>query len=249
MPRIDAQMEKVGAWLADLALPRRCGGCGITVAGRGICHRCWREITFLGPPSCAVCGLPFEVDPGEDGAICGACTAHPPVTSLTRSAIAYDDGSRSLILSFKHGDRLDAVPLLVDWLTQAALPIADGVDTIAPVPLHWRRLFKRRYNQSAELARGLAQRLQVPCVPDLLSRTRSTPSQGSLTPRQRHRNVRGAFAVTPQRSAADRVVLLVDDVYTTGATLEACAKTLLHAGATEVRAVTVARVISPKSMG
>ncbi len=157
----------------------------------------------------------------------------------------YDDHSRGLILRFKYADQLDGAPSYGTWLARAGAELVREADLIAPVPLHRWRLLRRRFNQSAVLAHALGRQAGKPVAADLLVRTRATPSQGGLNFRQRRRNVRNAFAVRRPRAASvrGRRVLLVDDVLTTGATVEACAKALLAAGASGVDVVVLARVV------
>jgi ComF family protein len=160
----------------------------------------------------------------------------------------YDDDSRDLILGFKHGDRTHAAPAFGHWLSRAAGPLADDADLVVPVPLHHWRLFRRRYNQSALLARALAHRAEIAYAPNLLTRVRATPSQGRMSRARRRLNVRGAFAVAPRNRhrIKGRRVLLVDDVYTTGATLSEATRCLLGAGAGVVDVLTLARVVRPE---
>jgi ComF family protein len=157
----------------------------------------------------------------------------------------YGEASRKLILAFKHGDRTDAAPALAAFLARAAGGLLSECDVIVPVPLNRWRLLRRRYNQAALLAQSLARRSGKPVAVDLLRRRRATPSQGGLTAVQRRQNVRGAFAVRPRLAGqiAGRAVLLVDDVMTTGATVESCAAALRAAGAGRVDVVTLARVV------
>ncbi len=157
----------------------------------------------------------------------------------------YDEASRGLVLGFKHADRTDGAPAYGAWLARAGAELIAEADLIAPVPLHWMRLFARRYNQAALLARALARRAGRPVAADLLLRRRHTPSQGRLSPAQRRRNVAGAFAVKPSRRPLleGRRVLLVDDVLTTGATASACARTLRRDGARAVDVLVLARVV------
>lgn len=229
----------------DLALPPRCLACGATVDAQGtLCARCWRGLSFLGPPWCRCCGLPFELE-YEDGGLCGACLARRPAFDQARAALAYDDVSKRLILGFKHGDRLHGARPFATWMLRAAGTGTDGADLIAPVPLHRVRLWRRRYNQSALLARWIGRLAGVPVINDLMVRTRPTRSQGGLTRAGRRRNVRGALAVRPSRAA--RVegahVVLVDDVLTTGATVGEAARMLRRAGAVRVDVLTLARVL------
>jgi len=152
-----------------------------------------------------------------------------------------------LILALKHGDRTDSAPALAGWMAAAGRDMLAAADIVAPVPLHRWRLLARRYNQAALLAHSIAARAGRPCVPDLLIRRRRTPSQGGLSASGRARNVAGAFKVNPTRAAAlpDKRVVLVDDVLTTGATAESCARTLLLGGAATVDVLTLARVVRP----
>jgi len=161
--------------------------------------------------------------------------------------MAYGDFSRRIVLSFKHGDRTDTAPALGRWLVRAGAGLIADADLIAPVPLHWTRLFARRYNQAALLAGVVGGVSGIPVVQDLLVRRRKTPSQGRMGWGQRRRNVQGAFRVSPARRDGfqGRRVLLIDDVLTTGATVTACAKTLLKGGAGAVDVLTLARVVRP----
>lgn len=228
-----------------LLLPRRCLACGATVESDGaLCVECWAQIRFLGSPCCACCGFPFEYDQGSD-ALCGGCAGRRPVYDRARAVFAYDDASRGPVLAFKHADRIDAAPAFVRMMVQAAGELLEGAPLIAPVPLHRSRLMMRRYNQSAVLANALAAHSGLTVVPDLLVRRRRTPTQGHLGAAARRRNVQGAFAVRATRKEAlrGRRILLIDDVMTTGATVEACARPLLRAGADAVDVLTLARVI------
>lgn len=227
----------------DAILPRQCLQCRAMVEGEGIlCAECWRKVTFIGPPHCETCGLPFEFDPGS-GSLCGACASEAPVFQRARAAMIYDDASRGLILSFKHGDRTEAAPAFGQWLVRAGGELIGDADLLVSVPLHWTRLFHRRFNQAALLARAVGKRTGLPVAHDLLVRQRRTPSQGRLTPSARRRNVRGAFAAQPGGTMLEgQRVLLVDDVLTTGATASACARVLLNAGAGAVDVLTLARV-------
>jgi ComF family protein len=159
----------------------------------------------------------------------------------------YDDFSRGLVLRFKHGDRLDPAPAFARWMTRAGSELLDGAHMIAPVPLHWTRLLSRRYNQSAILARQIARNGGPAFVPDLLLRTRRTPSQGAMNRKERAANVKGAFAVSSRHeiSVKGQRIVLVDDVLTTGATAGHCARALKRAGAERVDVLTLARVALP----
>ena len=252
----------------DLLLPPRCLGCGLLVEDQGaLCPACWSAITFVADPLCSCCGLPFAYGAGDgDPAaaadlLCGACSAEPPAFARARAVMRYDEASRPLLLAFKHGDRVEGAATFAAWMARAGADLVAASELIAPVPLHWRRLFARRYNQSALLAAALARNnadslarnnadslarnSEATLVPDLLLRRRATPSQGRLSRAERQRNVAGAFAVHPGRAAllAGRRLLLVDDVMTTGATVGACARAALKAGAASVDVLVLARAV------
>ncbi len=239
-----------GPLLLDAVLPPLCLGCNEIVGTPGsLCPACWTRLSFVAPPYCARCARPFARDPGA-GALCGACTGRPPRWRRARAALVYDGRSRQLVLPFKHGDRTDMARACGRWMARAGAELLADADLVAPVPLHWRRLFARRYNQAQLLARaalaaaptGTAARL----VPDLLRRRRWTGSQDGDA-RQRAANVRRAFDLHPRHAdkVAGRTVLLVDDVLTTGATVEACTLALQRAGAAAVDVLTLARVVRP----
>jgi ComF family protein len=234
----------------DLLFPPLCVGCGTrTEEPHALCAQCWRKIAFLDGACCAACGLPFEIDPGE-GTLCGGCHARKRDFDRARSLFSYDEASKGLILAFKHGDRLDHAPAFSRWLDRIGGPLLADADIIVPVPLHRWRLWKRRYNQSAVLAERLSRLTAKPHDPLVLVRRRATPSQGEMpSAKARRRNMLGAFGVPEDRRARirDRNLLLVDDVFTTGATLEACARALKRAGAGRVDVLTLARVVRPQS--
>lgn len=211
----------------------------------GLSPTAWSQITFLEDPVCEGCSAPFDIDPGPLGdSHCPACQTHPFSFARARAACLYDEASRPLILRYKHGDHQAFAPLFSRWVERAAAPLLERADVVIPVPLHPLRLLKRRFNQAAEIARPLARDTGLDYLPDSLIRVKATASQGSKSARQRHQNVKKAFAVTPRgrKKIKGRRILLVDDVFTTGATAEACARALMAAGAGSVDLAVVARV-------
>ena len=251
---------EAGRRMLDAVLPPTCAKCRVVVARNGtLCADCWKELRFLAPPWCQSCGFPFEYEGAEagvlpagshasslsQGPVCGECLQEPKAFDRARAALAYDDASRGLILAFKHADRTETLLNLVGWMALAGAELLEGADIIVPVPLHWMRLFTRRYNQSALLAQKLAERSHKPFNARVLERRRATAPQGHLSRAARQRNVAGAFRVRESaRSAIEgRRVLLIDDVYTSGATIAACVRSLRGSGAAAVDVLTLARVL------
>lgn len=236
--------------LVNLLYPPLCAVCRVPVRdSHRLCAACWAGISFLDDGGCARCGFPFEFDAGA-GAQCAACQAHPPAYDQARSVMRYDPASRDAILAFKRADRLDLAPLFSRWLGQSGREFLAQADVIVPVPLHWTRLWARRYNQSAILAQRLARNFGIPCETNVLRRVRATRSQGEMpSAKARRRNVRGAFQISPAGTSTikARTVLLLDDVFTTGSTVNACARSLKGAGASRVVVLTLARVVRPMS--
>lgn len=244
--RLQVKMKilgQIGKMILNWICPPTCPICHReTECAHTFCPECYARLVFITRPCCTRCGRPFEYTP-LDSPVCGACLQKKPAFDRARSVLIYDDFSKQPILALKHGDKTELAPLFVRLLAQADPAIFHDIDMIIPVPLHWTRRLKRTYNQAGLLAQGLGRIKQIPFEPCLLKRVRRTPSQGHLHHRQREKNVRGAFAVVRPEKIRGRRILVVDDVMTTGATLNACARTLKRAGAREVRALTVYRVL------
>lgn len=242
---IARRIRRWGQGIVDVLLPRQCLRCHVPVDGAGVlCADCWSRLRFLEDPVCAACGVPFAFDAGA-GALCGECIRERPVYDRARAALVYDDGSRPLILAFKNGDRTDAAPVFGRWMARAGTELLAAAEVITVVPLHWTRLLARKYNQAALLAHAVGRTAGLPVVPDVLVRRRRTAKLGTLGPTARRAAVKGAIAVHSRRSGriADRRVLLIDDVHTTGATLAACSRALLEAGAAGIDVLTLARTM------
>jgi ComF family protein len=208
-----------------------------------LCAACWREVRFIRPPLCDVLGMPLPFDTGER-MVSAAAVAHPPAYDRARAVAHFSGGMRTLVHQLKYADRHDARTLLGRWLVEAGRDLLPGIDVIVPVPLTRWRLLARRFNQAAILAQEVSRQTGIAVDARLLQRTRHTKTQVGLTHDQRRRNVAGAFRVPSGRRAglAGRNLLLIDDVITTGATAEACARTLKRAGAARVDVLALALV-------
>ena len=242
--RLRGALRKAFAACADIIVPPCCLVCRTPLGAHHLlCAPCWREVHFIRPPLCDVLGIPLPFDTGERAVSAGAL-ARPPTYDRARAAAHFSGAMRTLVHQFKYADRHDGRALFGRWLAEAGRELLAGVDVIAPVPLTRWRLLSRRFNQAAILAQELARQTGLRLDPRLLHRTRFTKTQVSLTHDQRRRNVAGAFSVPRSRRAAlqGRNVLLVDDVITTGATVEACARALKRAGAAHVDVLALALV-------
>lgn len=231
--------------LTDLMLPPQCLACDCRVAGDGVlCPTCWASFRLIERPYCERLGAPFPYDMG-DGAESAEAIADPPPFRRCRAVAAFDDVARNLVHGLKYRDRLELANWMGAWMARAGSDLFGDVDLIAPVPMHRWRLWSRRFNQSAILAAAVAACISKPLSTGALRRIKRTRQQVGLTASERDRNVRGAFKVLEdQRLAiAGRSILLVDDVYTTGATVKAATRTLLRAGAASVDVLVFARVV------
>lgn len=239
--------RRIWARLLDFVLPPRCLACGAPIGGDGgLCPACWRGLTFLSAPHCACCGLPFPFEAGA-AALCGACLGDAPPFDRARAVLRYDEASRHLILAFKHGDRTHGGPAFGRWMRRAGAELLRDADLLLPVPLHWTRLFARRYNQAALLAHAIRAAGGPPVAANWLLRRRRTPSQGHRNLAGRADNVRGAFALRRGRGVGGKRLVLIDDVFTSGATVAECAKVLRRAGAARIDVLTLARVVRART--
>ncbi len=231
--------------VADVALPRLCASCREPVSGAGLCPACWAKLSFIAPPYCERLGIPFTYDPGP-GILSMEAIADPPAYHRARAAVRYDAIARTIVHAFKYGDRLDLAPTMGRWMATAGAALLREADALVPVPLHWRRQWARRFNQSALLAETIAAASAVPLTLRALKRIRATPQQVGLARAARAQNLQGAFRVTPEGKpeVVGRRLILIDDVLTSGATMDACARALLRAGAAQVDALVFARVVA-----
>src|SRR5580704_15107116 len=229
-----------------VALPQVCAACREPVVGAGLCAACWSKLSFIAPPYCARLGIPFPFDPGPD-VLSMEAIADPPVYGRARAAVRFDETARVMVHALKYADRLDLAPVMGRWMANAGRELTGAADLIVPEPLHWRRQWSRRFNQSALLADVIAKASRLPVSHRALKRRKATAQQVGLARTERAQNVQGAFGVRSRarREVAGRRLLLVDDVLTSGATTEACTRALLRAGAASVDVLVFARVVAP----
>jgi len=247
---MSGMVRAAGRAALDLLLPPVCLTCDRPVDAAGqFCADCFARTGFITEPCCRACGVPFaHAAAGGAERLCVICRAVPPAWRRARGALRYDAQAARLVLALKYADRPDLAAPLAVLMARAGAVLLREADLIVPVPLHRRRLFARRYNQSALLAQALGRRSGVAVVPDLLCRVRGTRPLGNLGRAARAEALRGAIAVRPGRAAlaAGRHVLLIDDVLTSGATAATCTEVLLAAGAASVDVLVAARVADPR---
>lgn len=228
-----------------MIFPPRCVSCGVHVESDfQLCGPCWRDTPFIGGAICDRCGVPLPGQVSEHQEICDDCMAHEPPWARGRAVLLYEGAARSLVMRLKHGDRHDIARPAARWMAAQVSSIVHDTTLVAPIPLHWQRFLRRRYNQSALLAERLARDLGLQYIPDLLLRTKVTASLEGKTREERFAVLREAIAPNPkyQRDLKGASVLLVDDVMTSGATFSAATEACLHACADQVNVIALARV-------
>ena len=236
---------------SDFLFPPACPGCGRMMAEHGaLCQACWRDIGFIERPYCEVLGKPFAHDLGA-GFLSAEAIANPPVFDRLRAACLFDGVARNLVHGLKYRDRTELAPMMARWMARAGREVIDECDVVVPVPLHRWRLFSRRFNQTADLARALAAETGKPMLANALRRKRRTAQQVGLGKAAREANMKGAFEVTAEGKAElfGSHVLLIDDVYTTGATVSAATRALKRAGAAKVDVLTFAMAFATPDAG
>ena len=237
-------------FMADMLVPPACPVChGDVAQDDGLCLTCWQGLTFLRPPLCAVSGIPMAVDLGAD-AVSLPVQINPLPYDRARAAFAYKGSAAALVKRLKFGDRPELAPFLARFMLAAEDGELSKDAVLLPVPLHRQRLFLRRFNQAAELCRALHQMSGHAVLFEAVVRVKHTRQQIGLTRAGRKRNLAGAFRVADKARAQikGRTLVLVDDVLTTGATVEALARLLKRAGAARVHVLTLARVVMPEQV-
>ncbi len=237
-----AAPRRWGHTLVDLVYPPSCLMCGAGVGEEGgLCAACWRAVPFIEKPYCQRLGTPFPFDHGGD-LLSPQAIAHPPVFEQARAVARYEGPARALVHGLKYSDRHDLVRPMAAWMARAGAELLAKADLLVPVPLHWTRLFRRRFNQAALLADAIASQSGHEVAARALKRIKRTRPQFGLTRNERADNLQGAFRADPTVPVLGRAVLLIDDVFTTGATANAAAARVLRAGAASVSLLTFACV-------
>lgn len=246
MKALQKNMKSISEGVIDFILPPRCIVSGAEVTHQGmVAPHIWSKLDFITDPFCEKCGFPFEFDTGTGMHLCGSCLQKPPLYDRARAALKYNDASRDMILGFKHGDQMQAVLAFMPWLKAAGQDMLMEADYLIPVPLHRWRLIRRRYNQAAIIAQRLGKETNIPVLVDALVRTRNTQTQGYLKAGERAKNVRRAFMMNPKYEGAltGKRIVLIDDVYTTGATITECTKALRKVKPVGIDVLAIARVV------
>lgn len=238
---VNFKLRKVVKYMVDIVFPPQCAICGNTIEKQGgICANCFAKMHFITSPFCNICGKPFNAIT-EKWQICPSCLGKKEFDKA-RFALIYDESSKPLILSFKHADKTHITSLLAKLMANAGEDILKDADMLIPVPLSWQRLLRRRYNQSALLAKELSKLTKVPFCFDVLKRKRNTKSQGDFNAKERYKNVKGAFTIHHKEKIQNKTLVIIDDVFTTGATVQECAKVLRKNGAGKIYVLALATV-------
>lgn len=243
-------IRALGAPIIDFALPPRCPACGIITAGDyRFCIGCWEKMVFLGLPCCESCGLPFDYEQPENSR-CGGCMAKPPAHDRARAVLVYGEIARIVALKLKYGRKAGLARLIAGHM-ERHVPLEGRTNMLlVPVPLHRWRLWWRGFNQSALIASALGRALGIAVDVEILKRVKRTPPLRGMNPTERARTLRGAFSIDKalRHQVAGKTIILIDDVYTSGATADGCARVLKRAGAASVQLLCWARVI-PDDVG
>ncbi|MGL9717292.1 MAG: ComF family protein [Wolbachia sp.] len=225
---------------ANLLFPNVCVSCECIIdKNYDLCNECNKKINFLTKHYCNVCGVVIP----DNIYMCGKCISNPPPFKELRSVFAYDQHSKNMIINFKFFDNLSYVKTYAKWMYQTNQDIFQNAEALIPIPLHKMRLFKRKYNQAALLAKELSKLSNSFYTPFAIRRLRHTTPQAGLSLKQREKNLKKAFKISDKEIIKNKIVILVDDVVTTGATVRSCSQEILNSGAREVRVLSLARTV------
>ncbi|WP_341816992.1 ComF family protein [Wolbachia endosymbiont (group A) of Agelastica alni] len=225
----------------NLIFPNVCVSCECIIdENLNLCSECNKKINFLTKHYCNVCGVVIS----DNIYTCGKCIINPPTFKVLRSVFAYDQHSKNMIINFKFFDNLNYVKIYAKWIYQANQDTFQNAEVIIPIPLHKMRLFKRKYNQAALLAKELSKLSNLSYTPFAIKRLRHTTPQAGLSLKQREKNLKKAFSISNKKIIENKIVILVDDVVTTGATVRSCSQEILNSGAKEVRVLSLARTVN-----
>ena len=227
--------------IRNICFPSTCYVCGEYIDDQGLCGKCWSQIKWISAPTCPICGKPFEID---TGLLCAECNAKKPYFDKAISVFEYNDHSKNIILKFKHADSTYLGNQLAQWMYRAGEAALKNSDIIIPVPIHFLKRLKRKYNQTEILANHLSKLSNIEYEPQILKKSRRTKSQEGLSRKQREENIRNSFSIDEKFAykLKNKKIALIDDVLTTGSTVNECARILKKAGAKSVTVLTVARV-------
>ena len=233
--------------ITDVIFPPRCLGCAEIIPQQSLqifCPTCKGKVRFITGSLCPICGMAFFDSPAPDH-LCGNCLERKPYFSLARAVASYETLILDTIHQFKYGRNISTGTALASFMAEFCFPDFDFTDysLILPVPLHIRRLRERGFNQALILAKAIGKKYSIPVNFSLLKRRKFTLTQTGLDKKEREKNIRDAFAINDTDETKGKNIILIDDVYTTGATINQCAKTLIKAGAGKVAVLTLARVL------
>jgi ComF family protein len=242
---LKTKLKPVLNHLLDIIYPPRCISCGDNVHENGsICAKCWSDINFITNPQCNICGFPFDFEVSAD-ALCSGCIKTKPSFSKARAVFIYDDASYNMIKSLKYHDKTENCAAYARWMSRVGSEMINDTDIIIPVPIHFSKLILRKYNQAALLAHGLAKTSNKKILSNAIIRKKNTKSQAEFSYKERFNNIKGAFKINSEYLDAlkNKNRLLIDDVITTGATVEECTKMLLRAKVAKVEVLTLAKTL------
>ena len=234
----------------NFLFPPKCIICkNYLIDGNSLCHNCLKKFTFISSPMCNCCGYPFEMKVRENkkSYTCPTCIKKGYKFDKCRSAVIYNDFSKQIILPFKHNDATHFADLISNIMINAGSKLIQDADFLIPVPIHFTRLLKRKYNQSSLICNIISKAYNKEVLYSALKRKTATISQGHLSKKSRENNLKNVFKVNNANLIKDKTILLIDDVFTTGATVNECAKTLKLAGVKKVYVLTFARVCNLSS--